>query len=305
MKKRHGSKIINYESIKHKLLYLFADKVISSHPDDRYLNPFKLINSKYYGGLISSELYFLQHGVPKYDMSYWLRKYDHNLSLINAVSDMDYRSYVECYNFDEEIIQILGYPRFDNLTNENMKKQIVIIFSWRNFINNEHILLDSEYYERLNSLINNEKLINHAKEKGYEIIFKLHPRLVEYIEFFDKNEYVTFDEVTRYHDLICDSALMVTDYSSVAFDFAYLKKPVIYYQYGDDYHFDVETSFFDEEKYGFGDIFDDEEELVDKIIYYMDNGCTSEDKFKNHVDAFYKFNDKNNSKRCYEWIKSH
>ena len=67
----------------------------------------------------------------------------------------------------------------------------------------------------------------------------------------------------------------------------------------------METSFFDEEKYGFGDIFDDEEELVDKIIYYMDNDCTSEDKFKNHVDAFYKFNDKNNSKRCYEWIKSH
>lgn len=305
LKKQYNNKIVKYGSIKHKLLHLFAKKVVSSHPDELYLEPFRLFNPKYYRGLITSEIYFLQHGVPKYAMPNWLRKYDHNLSLITAVSEVDYKSYLKCYNFDEEIIQILGYPRFDNLTNENMKKQIVIIFSWRNFINNEHILLDSEYYERLNSLINNEKLINHAKEKGYEIIFKLHPRLVEYIEFFDKNEYVTFDEVTRYHDLICDSALMVTDYSSVAFDFAYLKKPVIYYQYGDDYHFDVETSFFDEEKYGFGDIFDDEEELVDKIIYYMDNDCTSEDKFKNHVDAFYKFNDKNNSKRCYEWIKSH
>ena len=76
----------------------------------------------------------------------------------------------------------------------------------------------------MNNLINNEKLINHAKEKDYDIVFKLHPKLEEYIDLFEKNDFVKFDNVTKYHDLLCDSALMITDYSSVAFDFAYLWK---------------------------------------------------------------------------------
>ena len=154
-------------------------------------------------------------------------------------------------------------------------------------------------------MINNKKLINYANDKGYEIVFKMHPRIAEYLNLFDKNENIIFDDVTKYHDIICDCALMITDYSSVAFDFAYLKKPVIYYQYGDDYHFDVETNYFDEEKSGFGEIIKDEDKLVEKVIEYIDNDCTMEDKFRDNVDAFFKYHDKNNSKKCYEWIKSH
>ena len=305
LKKQYGYKILSFGSMKHKLLYFYANKVISSHPDYQFLNPFDEKGQEYYSGLITSDIYFLQHGIPKYAMQDWLRKFDHNLSLIVAVSELDYNSYLEYYNFEEDVIQILGYPRYDNLTNENMQRKIVILFSWRNFIKTDKILLSSEYYQRLNSLINNEKLINYANDKGYEIVFKMHPRIAEYLNLFDKNENIIFDDVTKYHDIICDCALMITDYSSVAFDFAYLKKPVIYYQYGDDYHFDVETNYFDEEKSGFGEIIKDEDKLVEKVIEYIDNDCTMEDKFRDNVDAFFKYHDKNNSKRCYEWIKSH
>ena len=305
LKKQYGYKILSFGSMKHKLLYFYANKVISSHPDYQFLNPFDEKGQEYYSGLITSDIYFLQHGIPKYAMQDWLRKFDHNLSLIVAVSELDYNSYLEYYNFEEDVIQILGYPRYDNLTNENMQRKIVILFSWRNFIKTDKILLSSEYYQRLNSLINNKKLINYANDKGYEIVFKMHPRIAEYLNLFDKNENIIFDDVTKYHDIICDCALMITDYSSVAFDFAYLKKPVIYYQYGDDYHFDVETNYFDEEKSGFGEIIKDEDKLVEKVIEYIDNDCTMEDKFRDNVDAFFKYHDKNNSKRCYEWIKSH
>lgn len=304
LKKEYGNKIASYRSFKHRILYLYANKIISSHSNE-YLNPFYEFYPKNYNGLITSETYFLQHGVPKYAMPNWLRKYDHNLSLIVAVSEMDYNSYKKFYNYDDEVIQILGYPRFDNLTNENMKRQILIMFSWRNNIKNKQNLLSSEFYHRLNNLINNEKLINHAKEKDYDIVFKLHPKLEEYIDLFEKNDFVKFDNVTKYHDLLCDSALMITDYSSVAFDFAYLKKPILYYQYGDDYHYDLETNTFDEERNGFGEILSDETTLVNKIIEYIDNDCDIEDKFKDNVDNFFKYHDKNNSKRCYEWIKEH
>ena len=82
-------------------------------------------------------------------------------------------------------------------------------------------------------------------DKGYRVVFKPHPELVKnigeteerYIELFDipDNIYVSYDE--SYQELLNNSSLMVTDYSSVYFDFAYLKKPVIYYHPVDDYHY--------------------------------------------------------------------
>lgn len=303
LNKKYNGKIVSFGSFKHKFLYMISSKIISSHPDNEILNPFYFENLKFYSHVSTSKIYFLQHGVPKYNMSNWLVKYNHDMSLLVAVSDWDYNSYKNGYNFEEEIIQILGYPRFDNLSNQNMKKQILLLLSWRNYIKNKEMFIHSEYYSKLNSLINNEELIRYANKKGYQIIFKLHPLIMKYIDSFDKHEHVIFDEETKYHDLLCDSALMITDYSSVAFDFAYLKKPIIYYRYSNDYHFDEETCYFDEEIHGFGDIIKEEEDLVNKVKSYLNNDCLMEEKYKKNVDKFFKFNDKNNSKRVYDWIK--
>ena len=98
---------------------------------------------------------------------------------------------------------------------------------------------------------------------------------------------------------------MITDYSSIAFDFAYLKKPLIYYQTKkfDEFHYDL--GYFDYDTMGFGEVISNEEDLVDKVIYYMKNGAVLEDEYKRRSDNFFKFRDKNNSKRVYDWIFNH
>ncbi len=304
LKKEYGKNILAFGSFKHKYLYLISDKIMSSHPDDFILNPFPQRNRRFLSGFLTIKKYFLQHGVGKYDMSRWLRKYDKNLYLLLTVSDLDYNSFAgESYNFDKEVVQTLGFPRYDNLTNENLKKQIVIIPTWRSNLNTRDDLITSEYIHRWNSLLNNEKLINHAKDKGYDIVFKPHPKSIEYLDLFDTHN-VKLDNVKGYHQILCDSALMITDYSSVAFDFAYLEKPVVYYQYGDDYHFDPETAIATDEA-DFGEIIKDEDVLIDKIISYLDNDCEMEDEYAEKVKKFFKYTDKNNCKRVYEWIYDH
>ena len=303
LKKEYGNNLLAFGSFKHKYIYLISEKIISSHPDDFILNPFPQANRKFLAGFLNIQKYFLQHGVGKYDMSRWLRKYDKNLYLLLTVSDLDHDAFAgEAYNFDEDIIQSLGFPRYDNLTNENLKKQIVIIPTWRNFLETEEDFINSEYAHRWNSLLNNQRLINHAKEKGYDIVFKPHPRSIEFLDLFDTHN-VKLDNVKGYHQILCDSSLMITDYSSVAFDFAYLKKPVVYYQYGGDYHFDPESAIATDEV-DFGEIIDNEDALVDKIISYLDNDCKMEKEYLEKVNKFFKYNDKNNSKRVYEWIKN-
>ena len=56
---------------------------------------------------------------------------------------------------------------------------------------------------------------------------------------------------------------------------------------------------------GFGEVIDDVSKLFKKIDVYLNNGCIMEEEYKNNVGKFFKYTDKNNSKRVYEWILNH
>lgn len=296
--------VIPFYSFKQRIMYLFAEKIISSHPDENILNPFFDKNETSYAGLINSDKIFLQHGVTKDNVSSWLHKSDKNLSLITTVSDAEKASFLdEGYNYDEKIIQTLGFARFDNLeTKEKLSKQIVIMPSWRENLYDmtPNYIQNSEYFKHINALINNEKLISICKKSDYKIIFKPHPLVYEFINLFDRNDYVIIDENTTYQELFKNSDLLITDYSSVAFDFSYMKKPVIYYQYGKDYNF--EEGYFKYKSMGFGEVIETEDDLIGLIEEYLKNDCEMKEVYKNRVDSFYKYNDKNNCKRIYDYI---
>ena len=296
--------VLGFYSIKHRILYLFADKIISSQADEIIVNPFWGKNIKWYSGLLTGDKIFLQHGVAKDDMSTWLRKYDKNVKLLVTTSDLEAKSFDDYnYHYAEGVVQVLGLPRYDNLSNESSNKQILIMPSWRRSLihADENQIQKSEYFLRFNSLINNEKFIRLSKSLGYKIIFKPHPNTFEFIDLFDRNDYVIIDDKSKYQDLFNNSSLLITDYSSLAFDFAYIKKPIIYYQYGNDYHFD--NNFFVYQSMGFGEVIKDEDELIDTIEEYLNNDCKIKDKYLKRSNSFYKFNDKNNCKRVYNAIK--
>ena len=298
-------KIIPYKSLRHRYLGLFVENIITSHPDNGIIYPF-WGGYPYFAGLLKSNNIFLQHGILKDNISPWLNKSNMNLSFFLVSSTKEYESiFKHPYNYDENVVQLKGLPRYDNLKNIKDKKQIIIMPSWRRNLtrkSNEYIQ-ETEYFHRFNSLINNERLIENAKEHDYEIIFRPHPNVYNFIELYDENDYVKIDyEKTKFQVLFNRGSLMVTDYSSVAFDFAYLNKPVIYYQYGNDYHFKVEDSFFDYETMGFGEICKTEDELVDLIIEYMDNDCKIKEMYAERIDDFFIFKDRNNCKRVHDAI---
>lgn len=297
--------VIGYHSLKHRILGLFAEKIITSHPDNNYIYAF-WGHYPNFAGILKSSTIFLQHGITLNNICSWLNKYDKNLDFLLTASKKEYDSLFKYYyNYDEKIIKLLGFPRFDNLTDEKTKT-ILLMPSWRRYLNNEnkYTISNSSYFRTYNSLINNERLIKKAKEYGYKIIFRPHPHVYKYIGLFDENEAIQIDhERGSYQELFKKGALLITDYSSVAFDFAYLKKPVLYYQYGEDYHFNLEESYFDYEKMGFGEVCNSEDELVDLLEEYMKNDCKMKDKHSKNVEDYFIFTDKNNCKRVHEAIK--
>ena len=298
--------VLPFQSLKHRYLSLFAENIVTSHPENPVIYPFW--NSfPYYAGLLKSNTAFLQHGIIKDDISPWLNKSDMNLSLFLTSAEKEYESvFQHHYNYDENVVQLLGMPRFDNLKNEEKKKQILIMPSWRKYLKDksDDEIIESELYRCFDSLFRNEKLIEIAKKHDYEIIFRPHHHIYKFIDLFEVNEPVRIEsEETKYQHLFNNASLLITDYSSVAFDFSYLKKPIIYYQSSNDYHYDVETGYFKYETMGFGEVCKNEDELVSTIMEYVENDCRMKDEFIERVYDFFRYTDKNNCMRVHEAVK--
>ena len=310
--------VLDRDSFKHKLLSLMSDYIISSQAEIEVYNPFHGHSAAYQDILADTKFIFLQHGITKDDISGWLNRFNKNLYGFVTAAGPEYQSILNGkYFYSDKQAWLTGFPRFDRLYS-NEQKQITIMPTWRKYLmgswNRETDVWSlapgvahSEYLEFYNALLNNERLLQAAEKYGYHICFLPHPNFQAHLDLFKQNDAVRFlgNEVS-YRDIYAVSELVITDYSSAVFDFAYLRKPVIYT------HFDAETFFagkhvyskgyFDYERDGFGEVEYDLEGTVDRIIEYMSSGCKLKDKYRERIDNFFAFNDKNNCQRVYERI---
>ncbi|HCN7330993.1 TPA: CDP-glycerol glycerophosphotransferase family protein, partial [Escherichia coli] len=85
-------------------------------------------------------------------------------------------------------------------------------------------------------VLRSESLYNAYKKKGYTIIFYPHPNLADYISDLNIPDYVKIGSLENesIQSIFKKTNLLITDYSSVAFDIAYMKTPVIYFQFDSD-----------------------------------------------------------------------
>lgn len=317
--KKYG-KVIKYNSIKYKLFFLLSSKIISSQANEWVINAFEE-KKEYLNDLYNYDFVFLQHGITKDNISKWINKFSKNIKLFVTCATDEYNSIVndeEEYIYTKNEVKLLGFPRFDKLT-DNSKKKIVFMPTWRKKItesmkvkNNSSVreysplFKDTEYFKFYNKLINDERIVEVLKQKGYKGNFYIHPNLEQQAIDFQSNECIEVStEITNYNKEFAENNLLITDFSSVAFDFAYLKKPIIYTQFDQEIFFSeqlYDKGYFDYDKDGFGPLCFDYESSVNEIVKYIQNDCKLEEKYMERIERFYTFHDKNNCKRVYEEI---
>ena len=313
----YTGKVVPADSLKRKILYLVSDYVISSHAEWLDYRPFAPKDAPYRDIMADKRFVFLQHGVIKDDLSHWLRKSSKNIAGFVTSAYPEYESIVHGnYGYTEREVWLTGLPRFDRLISHEDSRQITIMPTWRKYLMgppDEKTLMrelvpdftSSRFFTFYNALLNDDRLLRAADEYGYTLAFFPHPNLQPHISIFHKNDSVLFlGADTAYRDVYASSALVVTDYSSAVFDFAYMRRPVIYA------HFDREEFFggghvytegyFDYERDGFGEVEHDLDGTVERIIEYMANGCQMKDEYRARADRFFAFNDRNNCQRVYD-----
>lgn len=318
--KQYG-KIISFGGWRYKWLYLCGAKIISSQGEDYVYRPF-LGNTVYYSGIVqNSHFVFLQHGVIINDLSHWLNRFAKNIHLFVTTTDPEKKSILEYnYQYSEKQVKLAGLPRHDFLYHDE-KKYITIAPTWRSYLVGEINSVTGKrqvndgferscYCINYSSLLTNKKLIEAAKKYGYTIRFISHPNMDETTSQLQAHSSIqTLSmKIETYRKIFAESSLLVTDYSSIIFDFAYLRKPSVYFQFDKDEFFvkqkTYDSGYFDYGKNGFGEVEFNSDEMVERLIEYMANGCQLKDLYRDRIEQTFPYSDQENCLRVYKAIKN-
>ena len=101
------------------------------------------------------------------------------------------------------------------------------------------------------------------------------------------------------------ASLFITDYSSLFFDFAFLKKPIIYAQFDiEEYRKYIPKDYFEYKRDGFGPLCNKIDCVIDEIIKELNNNCRLQNNYLKRINKYFYFFDKNNNERIYNAIIS-
>lgn len=310
--KKYGN-IIQFSSLKHWLYYLAADKNISTQKAGNPNAPLFYVLQVY--GILRNKRVFLQHGIIKDDLPYVYYK-NTKFRLFICGAKREYEYVKENFGYPKGYVKYTGLARFDNLHNNKVnKKQILIIPTWRNWLGRDLNSLSKHedftkttYFKHWNNLIKNKEFNDLLEKNGMIAYFYPHIHMQKYLKYFNGNSNrikVVNNDNIDIQDLLKKSALMITDYSSVFMDFAYMRKPILFYQF-DKAKFrekHLAEGYFSYEHDGFGDVIENEDILIRRIKEYIDNSYYIEKKYIERMTNFFELYDTNNCKRIYDSIK--
>ena len=305
--------VIDFRSKEHLEKFLNAKIIYSSHNAVNFLYPFEPSQYSWYADLLDYKFVWLQHGVTKDDISKDANKMNTMDDYIITASTWENLEFNKKeYLFAAGDIILSGFARFDKLVNKSQRK-IVIAPTWRKslvgrILPNGHNepkegFENSEFYINYIELLTNKKLLEILEKEDYHLDFVLHSGFTCYEKLFkminsDRVHLVTMDNFS-YNTAFCESALFITDFSSTAFDFAYMRKPIIYFQFDEKEFFEnhYNKGTWDYRKDGFGPVVLQVNEVVEKIAEYLQHGCEMPSKYRQRVDEQFAYADRNNCRR--------
>lgn len=290
--------VINFGSKEHFQIIPRIKYLISTHHPD-YLLPLSdesILNKKTYK-------IFLQHGVmgTKY-MADFYGKYSNNPFEVDKVcvsSEREKDMLIKDFEYDAKDIMVTGLARFDNLLKQADDPQIdiLIIPTWRDWLSNDPDFAESQYFKRYLSLT------KQLSDK-YKVKFILHINMAQYKSVFtDFGIEAEVASEVNVQELLKASKLLITDYSSVSFDFSFLDRPVIYYQFDQKSFFGESGSHFDIYEELPGVIVSTEADVLEEVNKIAGNGFIQSDELRKKSNQLIKYKDENASKRLYQEIK--
>lgn len=213
----------------------------------------------------------------------------YNYVIVSSKSVVD--TYAEAFGMDKKYILPLGTPRIQTLIEQNKqrKKYIDYICSKYDQCWYKKIVLYAPTFREENGKRNYNPILNldnfaEQFSDEYIVAIRLHPRAPKSIYKNLPDNVVNISGIPQYIALII-SDYLITDYSSVVFDFSALKKPVFFYT-PDEYMYTRGLYFKPADKYP-NITFHDYYDIVNAILSISRNEKRRE-MYLNEQDKIYR-----------------
>lgn len=232
--------VVDFMSKEHMLLLLSCELLISSETRG-HAYAWRRVFGPFREAVFNKPYVFLQHGVTA------MKKNDINLAKTSHICAAD-RFVVTC-EFEKKVILrddfgysaseliVAPFPRWHSLSDQSESYQEIFLMpTWRNWLEGleEDEFRATEYFKEYTNLLASTKLAKVLERHRVKLNFYLHPKIIEQLKHFDiVSEHINLIQFGQasVRDLLMRAKLLITDYSSVAWDFYYLKKPVLFFHF--------------------------------------------------------------------------
>ncbi|MCR4777437.1 MAG: CDP-glycerol glycerophosphotransferase family protein [Lachnospiraceae bacterium] len=252
------------------------------------------------------------------DIEIYKKKFVENSSTwdcLVAQNEFSANIFRRCFAFDKEMLKI-GYPRNDVLFKKNNPQDIEAIKRELNIPLDKKVLLyaptwrDDEYISKgiylFKPKLDFKMLMDELKDE-YVIVVKYHYLVGDKIDWTGFEGFVypvnATGEISRLY-LIADA--MITDYSSVMFDYSILNRPMYFYAYDlEKYKNELRGFYFDYLKEIPGPLSMETKDLIKSIKKYgVEIGSEFKEKMVRWHEKYHEFEDGTASDKIIEQIEN-
>lgn len=316
-----GIRLIPFGSPDHAFALLNARYLISSHADIYVWN---YLPRAIYGDLLKYKFVFLQHGVTSNDLASWINSLP--IDLILTCSEREYESMAgrsNRYRLMPSQVALTGFPRHDALLNDaaGAGRHILIMPTWRSSLvgprignsTERKLIADfdrTEYARAWKALLHAPRLKALVENHGYRVTFFPHTNVEPYLPCFEVPDHI--DVQSRAAGASIQAAfksarLLVTDYSSVAFEAAMIGRAVLYYQFDRDRIFSgihtIRPGYFDFDRDGFGPVCRSHGKLLEQIERVVANDGRLDARYAARARRAFRWRDGNACGRAVQAIE--
>lgn len=320
-----GFRLLEYGSVEAMAAARLADIVASSDAVEEciYPAPRRLF------GAPSYQFVFLQHGITKDDISRWLN--GKKIDLVVSATVDEYKAFTWAnspYEYKYYNSALTGFPRYDNLYRLAQNKQqhggkrtLFIMPTWRQSLRDAmqeaetdeqrlQVLTESDFYRSWWGFLRSPQLQALIAAGELQVRFMAHPSFGTMLNQVEHPRGVEFllPQESSFQELIVEADIFLTDYSSLAFDCAYVGTPVAYYQFDREVMFSgghtYRQGYFDYDRDGLGPVAVNSETLLSWVERTLVQGCINEDEYEHRRQKTYRYLDGDNCVRTIEVMKS-
>lgn len=202
------------------------------------------------------------------------------------------------WGIPEQKLAVTGMPRFDRLPYDSPLaevKTILMMMTWREtlFGLTEEEFIESDYFQATLGLLNDTRFDELLNKHNVKLKVVLHPFMKSFEHHFahlkskiGHTSFYTFDEISV-QDEILQADMLLTDYSSIIWDFIYMNRPVIFYTFDQEAFLKMRGSYLDLDKDLLGWKANTQEEVVAAFENILEEKMTKNPRFKelsNYVD---------------------